>query len=165
LCLDAQEHLRETMRVLVMSATLDGQRLAQLLAPAKTVCATHRGHAVETRYVPAPAAPRSASDDLERRVCSTALRALDEHDGDVLVFLPGAREIRRVTEQMLPAVPRSVDVVPLYGELGPAAQDQALRAAAPGRRKAIVATNIAETSPRSGRARRRRQRIRAPSAF
>jgi ATP-dependent RNA helicase HrpB len=145
LCLDAQEHLRETLRVLVMSATLDGQRLAQLLAPAKTVCATHRGHAVETRYVPAPVA-RSASDDLERPVCATALRALDEHEGDVLAFLPGAREIRRVTEQLLTAVPRSVDVVPLYGELGPAAQDQALRAAAPGRRKTIVATNIAETS-------------------
>jgi len=146
LCLDVQQHLRETLRVLVMSATLDGQRLSQLLAPATTVRGTHRGHAVETRFVPASGSPRNATDDLERRVQGTALRALDEHEGDVLAFLPGAREIRRVTERLLPAVSDSVDVVPLYGELGAAVQDRALRPAAPGRRKVIVATNIAETS-------------------
>jgi ATP-dependent helicase HrpB len=146
LCLDAQQHLRPDLRLLLMSATLDGQRLARLLEDSITVRAGGRRYDVETHWVaPAPGL-RTPAEHLGRRVADIARAALARHEGDVLAFLPGAAEIHRAQEQLASSLPGDVDVVPLYGELAAAAQDAALRPAGKGRRKVILATNIAETS-------------------
>jgi ATP-dependent helicase HrpB len=156
LALDAQLHLRPDLRLLVMSATLDGAAVARLLGPHTPVVRTQgRAFEVETRYAP-PAPPTAGAigsarpEPVELRAARLALRALESHaEGDVLVFLPGAREIRRACDALEQGLagrgePR-VFVVPLYGELDARAQDEALRPAAAGRRKIVVATNLAET--------------------
>ncbi len=151
LTLDARANLHPDLRVLVMSATLDGQAVAQLLGDAPVIRAEGRSFAVETRFGQAgpPLLPEAstAADNPERRVQQLIRRALAETDsGDLLVFLPGAREIRRVQDGLAGALPAQVQVAPLYGELEGPAQEEALAPAAPGRRKVVLATNIAETS-------------------
>jgi ATP-dependent helicase HrpB len=152
LCLDARAALSPQLRVLVMSATLDGAAVAHLLGDAPRVSAARRTFAVETRYtgkgpplLPAAAGAR-ATHSAEKLIAQLALRALREEHGDVLVFLPGAREIRRVQSLLEEAALRDVTVLPFYGELSAEAQDAALAPAAPGVRKLVLATNIAETS-------------------
>jgi len=152
LCLDGRAALSPALRVLVMSATLDGAAVARLLGDAPRVSAAGRTFAVETRYagkgpplLPAAAGARAAHS-LERLIAQLALRALREERGDVLVFLPGAREIRRVQSLLEDAVLGGVTVLPFYGELSAEAQDAALAPAARGVRKLVLATNIAETS-------------------
>jgi ATP-dependent helicase HrpB len=141
LCLDAQRHLRDDLKLLVMSATLDGDAVAALLGGAPLVRSSGRSFPVEVRHA------RRAPEQLEREVADTVRRALAEHEGDALVFLPGAAEIRRVERNLadgeLP--PRTV-LRPLYGELPPEAQDAALAKAPAGTRKIVLATSIAETS-------------------
>jgi ATP-dependent helicase HrpB len=146
LCLDSQRHLREDLRLIVMSATLDGARLERLLGDSQTVSASGRSYEVTTRFVAPPSGTNPGADELESRVCNATVAALEAHDGDALVFLPGGREVRRTVERLAARLPDDIDIVPLYGELGAAAQDQALQPSAPGRRRVIVATNIAETS-------------------
>jgi ATP-dependent helicase HrpB len=145
-CLDAQEHLRPDLRLVVMSATLDGDRLAALLRDAARVQSAGRLHDVDTHWVPAPADLRTPHDQLGRRVADVIVDALGQHPGDVLAFLPGAGDIRRATGDLAARLPPNVQVLPLHGELDAAAQDAALRPAAPGRRKVVLATNLAETS-------------------
>jgi len=144
--LDSQENLNPELKLLVMSATLDGAAVAKLLGDAPVVTASGRVHPVEVRYAGTglPMLP-SGRDPLELAVLRVIKRALAEAPGDLLVFLPGAGEIRRV-QGMLGDNGNDVDVLPLYGELGSAEQDAALRPAKPGRRKIVLATNIAETS-------------------
>ncbi len=128
-----------------MSATLDGDALARVLDDARFVRAPGRMFEVETRYAPAPAG--STTLPLPRLVANRAKQALEADPGDLLVFLPGAGEIRRVAELLEAELPAGRHVVlPLYGDLAATAQDAALRADPEGRRKLIVATNIAETS-------------------
>ncbi|WP_269713566.1 ATP-dependent helicase HrpB [Caulobacter sp. NIBR2454] len=139
---DAQGVLRDDLRVLVMSATLDGARIAAHLGDAPVVESQGRMFPVDTRYL--------GRDDrlrLEERVARAVERALAEEGGSVLVFLPGQGEIRR-TETLLKERLRrpDVDVAPLYGALDPAVQDRAIGPAVPGRRKVVLATSIAETS-------------------
>jgi ATP-dependent helicase HrpB len=154
LSLDARAQLGGEVRILVMSATLDGARVAHLLGDAPVVSAPGRLYSVETRYAGRgapllPGAPAGAAggDSPEKALARLALRALREETGDVLMFLPGAGEIRRV-QQLIEAGPLAagVRVLPLYGELGHEQQDAALAPAAPGERKVVLATNIAETS-------------------
>ncbi len=139
---EAQGLLREDLRVLVMSATLDGARIAAHLGDAPIVESQGRMFAVDTRYL--------GRDDrlrLEERVARAVERALQEEGGSVLVFLPGQGEIRRVETLLKDRLRRpDVDVAPLYGALDPAAQDRAIAPCAPGRRKVVLATSIAETS-------------------
>lgn len=153
LCLDVQAHVNENLRLLVMSATLAANPVATLLGGAPIVRSSGRSHPVETRYLP-PAAARgvrasSASADTESLVKRTSLavrRALDEEPGDVLVFLPGAAEIRRVHAELLAAdLDATTRVLPLMGELTQAEQETAIRPSAAGTRKIVLATNIAET--------------------
>jgi ATP-dependent helicase HrpB len=147
LALDSQRHLRDDLRLIVMSATLDGESLAQLLGDAPIVRSVGRLFDVDTHY--SAAAPAQASrypDPIEKRAASVTLRALEAHEGDALVFLPGAAEIRRAIETISAATPQDVRVWPLYGDLGAADQDAALRPGPAGTRKVVVATNIAETS-------------------
>jgi ATP-dependent helicase HrpB len=139
LALDARSNLNPQLRVLVMSATLDTAAVARLLGGAAVVESSGRLHPVEVRYRPVKADER-IGDALGRAV----LTALGETEGDVLAFLPGAREIRdaqRIVENRGP-----ISVHPLYGDLSSAEQDAALMPARDGRRKVILATNIAQTS-------------------
>lgn len=153
LCLDSQRHLRESLRLLVMSATLDGEATARLLGDAAIVLSPGRMHEVRTLHVAWPRAGSERAQGLDRAhgidraVAATVRRALAEGDGDVLAFLPGAREIRRVVEQLGADLPEwQYRALPLYGDVSAEAQDAALRPDPGGRRKIIVATNIAETS-------------------
>ena len=152
LCLDARAALAPALRMLVMSATLDGAAVARLLGDAPRVPAAGRAFTVETRYVGQGAPPLAATSGAraahspERLIAQFILRALREEHGGVLVFLPGAREIRRVQSLLEGSAPAGVAVLPLYGELGSEAQDAALAPAARGVRKLVLATNIAETS-------------------
>jgi ATP-dependent helicase HrpB len=145
--LDSQENLAPELRLLVMSATLDGAGVARLLGNAPVVTAAGRMFPVDVKYLgtglpllPSPGGRESP----ELAVVRAIKRALSESPGDLLVFLPGAGEIRRV--QGMLDVPQDVDVMPLFGELAAGEQDAALRPARAGRRKIVLATNIAETS-------------------
>ncbi|MFN3855158.1 MAG: ATP-dependent helicase HrpB [Phreatobacter sp.] len=142
LALDAQGGLREDLRILVMSATLDGARVARLLGDAPVIESAGRAFPVTTRHV-----GRDPQVRLEEEVARTVRRALAEEPGSALVFLPGAAEIRR-TAELLASTLRdpAVDLVPLYGALERSEQDRAIRPAAAGRRKVVLATSIAETS-------------------
>jgi ATP-dependent helicase HrpB len=148
LVLDVQQHLRDDLRVLVMSATLDGLAVARTLGDATIVRSAGRAHEVVTHYSALlPATVNRWPEPIEQRAARTALRALATDPGDVLVFLPGAAEIRRCAEAITAAAgDPSLLVLPLHGELDAATQDAALRAAPAGRRKVVVATNLAETS-------------------
>lgn len=142
LTLDARANLRPELRVLVMSATLDTVRVAALLDDAPVVEAAGRMFPVDLRYLGQK--PDARLDDA---VAVGVQRALSETKGDVLAFLPGAREIRGTQRQIESSAAASGLVVrPLYGELSSADQDLALAPDSQGRRKLILATNIAQTS-------------------
>lgn len=144
---EAQRHLRESLRLLVMSATLEADALLRVLDDATIVRSQGRMYPVDVHFVPPRPAPPGRQARIEGPVTSVTLRALDEHEGDALVFLPGAGEIRRVAEALATNLPEhGFAVLPLYGDLGSAQQDAALLADPRGRRKVVVATNIAETS-------------------
>jgi ATP-dependent helicase HrpB len=139
---DAQQGLREDLRILVMSATLDGARVAKLLGNAPVVESQGRSFPVETRYL-----GRDARAPIQQQVSDAALRALRAETGSLLVFLPGAGEIRR-TETLLRerVTDPAVDVVALYGALDASVQDRAIAPPKQGCRKVVLATSIAETS-------------------
>jgi ATP-dependent helicase HrpB len=139
---DAQQGLREDLKILVMSATLDGARVSKLLGEAPVVESQGRAYPVETRYL-----PRDARSHLEPQVADAVMRALRAEAGSVLVFLPGQAEIRR-TEAILgqKITEPATDIVALYGALDAQVQDRAIEPSPPGRRKVVLATSIAETS-------------------
>ena len=148
LALDARATLAPELRILVMSATLEAESVAALLGAAPLVVAHGRSFPVETRYVGegAPPLPQPArqGQGVERTVVRVILRALREAQGDVLVFLPGAAEIRQVGT-LLESAGVAARILPLYGDLSPQAQQAALTPVA-GTRRIVLATNIAETS-------------------
>lgn len=139
---DAQQGLREDLRILVMSATIDGARVARLLGDAPVVESLGRAFPVETRYL-----GRRSDAPLERLMAEAIAQALRAETGSVLAFLPGAAEIRR-TETMLRERVQDpgVEIVPLFGALDAAVQDRAIQPAPKGQRKVVLATSIAETS-------------------
>ena len=144
---DAQGLVREDLKILVMSATLDGARISALLGEAPIVESQGRMFPVETRYLGRDERPQASGMRFEERVTRAVERALAEEAGSVLVFLPGQGEIRRVETLLRERLRRpEVDIAPLYGALDPAEQDRAVSPAAPGRRKVVLATSIAETS-------------------
>ena len=156
LALDAQGALREDLRLLVMSATLDGARVAALMGdrapqgdarqndglPTPVIESAGRAFPVETRYL-----GRDPNIRVEEEVARAARRALAEEEGSILVFLPGQGEITRVAALLAErGLPANVDLAPLYGALDRAEQDRAIAKTPPGRRKIVLATSIAETS-------------------
>ena len=142
LALHTQSLVRPDLRLLVMSATLDAALVSRLLGDAPVLTAESRSFPVETRY----RLPREGAR-LEDGVAGAVLAALEEEPGDVLVFLPGAAEIRRVQDRLGAAdLESGVSTVPLYGDLSPEAQDAAIQPSPPGRRKVVLATSIAQTS-------------------
>ena len=146
LALDAQRHLREDLRLLAMSATLDGARVARLLGgesgDAPLIRSEGRLFEIETHYL--GRAPRRS---IESQIADAVLQALRAESGSVLVFLPGAREIRRV-ERFLAESIADPDVIlaPLFGAMEGGDQDLAIAPATQGKRKIVLATSIAETS-------------------
>ena len=139
---DAQTGLREDLRILVMSATLDGARVGKLLGDAPVIASEGRAFPVETRYL-----GRKADAPLERQMADAIATALRADPGSVLAFLPGAAEIRRTQNFLTERVhDSSVEIVPLFGALDAAVQDRAIAPAPKGQRKVVLATSIAETS-------------------
>src|SRR5499427_8447591 len=139
---DAQRGLREDLKLLVMSATIDGARIAHHLGDAPVIESQGRAFDVATRYL-----GRDPKAPIDAQVADAALKALRAEPGSILVFLPGAGEIRRTETRLKErADDRALDIVPLYGALDTATQDRAIAPAPPGRRKIVLATSIAETS-------------------
>lgn len=142
LCIESQRNLREDLRLVVMSATLDMQPIARLLENAPIVAARGRSFDVATQYV-----ARRPEIRLEAQTAQVVRAALRDHPGDILCFLPGAAEIRRVQQALEQSdLDRQARILPLYGDLEGAAQDAALTPAPAGQRKIVLATSIAETS-------------------
>ena len=142
LCRDIQGVLNDDLRLLVMSATLDPATVAALLDDAPLIRCNGRTYSVETRYVDRPAA-----QPVERAVAFTIRRSVAANEGNLLVFLPGAPEIRRVTRLLEDGdLPRGWNVAPLYGNLPRERQDAAISPPPAGQRKIVLATSIAETS-------------------
>ncbi|SPT53702.1 ATP-dependent RNA helicase HrpB [Actinomyces bovis] len=165
LLLDARAALREDLLLVAMSATLDAEKLCILLsdgtAPAPLVEASARAYPVAEHWCPPPArvprlGPRGVPREFLAHVTAMVLRALAESGsavggGDVLVFLPGVREVEAVVAALRAALPERpgadlVEVLPLHGRLNSKQQDAALAASSPGRRRVVVATNVAESS-------------------
>ena len=141
LALDVQAGLREDLRIVVMSATLDGQRLAAFL-DAPRLSSEGRGHPVAVSHFPA-----RREESLQAQARRAAEEALARHPGDVLVFLPGQREIARVQAALeAAALPADTEVLALHGELPVEQQSRVLQPAPDGRRRVVLATNVAESS-------------------
>lgn len=142
LALESQSALRPDLRLLVMSATLDDQRISALLGDAPVIRSEGRNFPIVTRYP-----GRDATKRIEEQMASAILTALRGEKGSILAFLPGQGEIERVARLLDEAkLPADTDLCPLYGALDFAKQDAAIRPAPPGRRKIVLATAIAETS-------------------
>jgi len=142
LCREVQGVFNESLRLLVMSATLDPAPVTTLLSHAPLIRCQGRSYPVETRYVPPP-----TYKSIERAVADILLRSAGADEGNILAFLPGAPEIRRVVRMLADAgLPDHWAVAPLYGNLTRARQDAAIAPPDAGRRKIVLSTSIAETS-------------------
>jgi len=142
LTLESRAALNPELRLVVMSATLDAAPIAALLGGGAIVTSEGRAHPVETRYL-----ARALPGHIEAGVSQAIGNALDQEEGSILAFLPGAREIRRVAAHLANAdLGPGVIVAPLYGDLASREQDAAVAPAPPGQRKVVLATAIAETS-------------------
>ncbi|MTI17220.1 ATP-dependent helicase HrpB [Rhodobacteraceae bacterium RKSG542] len=141
LALDVQQALRDDLRILPMSATLDAASVGQLLGDAPTITCEGRQFPVETRYL-----GRDNAQRIEDQIVRAVRTAIAEEEGSVLVFLPGQGEINRVQQGLEGKLPANVDIAPLYGALDFKAQDFAIKPAAEGRRKVVLTTSIAQTS-------------------
>ena len=142
LTLQSAELLRPDLRIVVMSATIDGATVADLLGGAPIITSVGRAFPVETIYV-----PRRDGVRLEGAMAAMIARALDAHEGDVLAFLPGAAELRRTAALLVDrALPRGTFVTTLSGAMPLPEQDRAIAPSAPGERKVVLATAVAETS-------------------
>ncbi|VVS94149.1 ATP-dependent helicase HrpB [Desulfoluna spongiiphila] len=146
LTLECQGVLREDLRVLLMSATLDAAPAAKLLGDAPVITSEGRAFPVTTHHLPLRE-PTPTRRDIEAACARAVTKGLCEEDGDMLVFLPGAGEIRRVEERLRKMdLPPHTDLYPLFGALTKAEQDHAIKPSPAGRRKVVLATAIAETS-------------------
>jgi len=142
LALDAQRGLREDLRILVMSATLDGARVAKLLGDANIIESEGRAFPVETKYL-----GRDARTPIHQEMADALARVAANEDGSILAFLPGVGEIRRTADFLAERLrDKDTEIVPLYGALDSEVQDKAIEPAPAGRRKIVLATSIAETS-------------------
>lgn len=141
LLLDVQQGLRDDLKILLMSATLDNQQLRTLLPDAPFIASQGRSFPVIRRY-----ASLNPQQRFEEAVAREVAQLLRDEPGSLLLFLPGVAEIERVKRELASRVSDEVDLSPLYGALSLEAQRRAILPAAPGRRKVVLATNIAETS-------------------
>jgi ATP-dependent helicase HrpB len=152
--LEVQQGLREDLKLLVMSATLDSDKLQRLLPDAKVISSAGRCFPVSYSYHPMSLQRSSISQALPQAIATTVKMALQQHSGNILVFLPGVGEIRRCQQALADlrlgeahsAVPSTVQVLPLYGQLTQQQQQAAINPLPRGQIKIVLATNIAETS-------------------
>ncbi len=143
LTLEVMEGLRDDLRLLVMSATLDCEAVSGLLGGAQVIRAAGRSHPVTVHYLPREPA---ADAGIVATTVAGVRRALAEQEGDLLVFLPGTGEIRRARERLETLLPETIRLCPLYGDMDKAAQDAVLLPDPDGRRRVVLATAVAETS-------------------
>ncbi len=141
LALDVQAGLREDLRIVVMSATLDIERISGLLQGAPMIRSEGRAYPVEVRYKDRPGEER-----IEDAVSKAVLEAHGQESGSILAFLPGQAEILRTAERLEGRLAADTSIVPLFGNLSQKEQDLAIRPCLPGKRKVVLATSIAETS-------------------
>jgi ATP-dependent helicase HrpB len=141
LCRQVQHLLRDDLRILIMSATLDGEYLSERLSKAPIITSTGRQFPVDIQYLEKV----SANDRLSNLMAQAITRALREEEGDILAFLPGTGDIRQTAER-LEAISLKAIVYPLYGDLPFNQQRSAILPDTNGRRKVVLATSIAETS-------------------
>jgi len=141
LCCEVQQALREELRVLVMSATLDVGPLKQLLPQAKTLATEGRSYPLDYQYQ-----ARNTQQKLAPQLYSLVLKGLSENSGSMLVFLPGKKEIEQLQGLLVEKLDPGIQVFALYGDLSRQQQDNAIQPVAEGQRKVVLATNIAETS-------------------
>ncbi len=141
LALDVQAALRDDLKILVMSATLDGARVASLLGDAPVIESEGRAYPVDIRY-----RDRKADERIEDAMARAIRDALVDETGSILAFLPGQGEIERTARLLEERLPANVLLAPLYGAMEGSAQDAAIRPAPAGSRKIVLATSIAETS-------------------
>jgi len=139
-CLEIQEALRDDLKLVVMSATLDQNALSQLLPLATYIESQGRSYPVEFRYLPA-----KPNERLEEQMAKQIGSLMASESGSLLAFLPGVAAIKRV-EERLQHLPADIQICPLYGQLDFAQQQAAIQPATQGKRKVVLATNIAETS-------------------
>lgn len=145
LALESQAVLREDLKLLVMSATLNTSAISRLMDNAPIIQSQGRSFPVERIYLDR-STPQPTKRELPAYVHRLILRLLEQEEGNILVFLPGLREIKMV-EQLLKSTPLNrVYISPLYGNLNKADQDRAIQAPAAGHRKVVLSTNIAQTS-------------------
>ncbi len=142
LCLDIQEGLRDDFKLIIMSATLDGDKVSILMDHAPIITSQGQAFPVEKRFL-----PRKPNERIEQAMTSAILKALNEEKGSILAFLPGAGEIER-TKKLLEEKPlgHNVSINPLYGMMNFADQDKAIKPTKKEERKVVLATAIAETS-------------------
>ncbi|MCL4134918.1 UNVERIFIED_CONTAM: hypothetical protein GTU68_045670, partial [Idotea baltica] len=141
LALDVQSALRDDLRLVPMSATLDAAGISRLLGDAPVIESRGRSFPVDTRYL-----GRNATERIEAQVVRAISQAVNEDTGSVLVFLPGQGEIRRTAGLLDGKLPANCRIAPLYGGLDAKMQDAAIRPAAAGQRKIVLASAIAQTS-------------------
>ncbi|WP_166040656.1 DEAD/DEAH box helicase, partial [Sphingosinicella sp. YJ22] len=141
LALDAQASLRPDLRLLAMSATLDGARFSALMGNAPVIASEGRSHPIDLIHL-----GRASERRIEDEMAPAIRRAIAEAEGSLLAFLPGVAEIERTAERLEGALPANADLHRLHGSLDPADQRAAITAAPAGRRKVVLATSIAETS-------------------
>ncbi|WP_321395414.1 ATP-dependent helicase HrpB [Emcibacter sp.] len=142
LALDCQEGLREDLKIIVMSATLDGARVATLMDDAPVITSEGRSYPVEMRYL-----DRDPKERIEPLMAAKIREIVDQEKGSILAFLPGAGEIRRMAEMLARDLKdENILVCPLFGMMSTGDQDRAIEPAPPGKRKIVLATSIAETS-------------------
>jgi ATP-dependent helicase HrpB len=139
--IESQQGLRDDLKLLIMSATLDGMALEALLPGAPVIRSEGRGFPIDYHY-----RPINRQQWLEPQVGAVVLEALASHVGSALVFLPGQGEIERLALWLEGRLPDDVRLAPLYGRLDMAAQQAAIEPAPAGRRKLVLTTNVAETS-------------------
>ncbi len=139
--IESQQGLRDDLKLLIMSATLDGMALESLLPDAPVIRSEGRGFPIDYHY-----RPLNRQQWLEPQVGAVVLEALASHAGSALVFLPGQGEIERLAQWLEGRLPDDVRLAPLYGRLDMAAQQAAIEPAQVGRRKLVLTTNVAETS-------------------
>jgi len=141
LALDVQGALREDLRLLPMSATIDAASVSRLMGECEVIESKGRSFPVQTHYL-----GRRTQDRLEPQIAKAVRKALDDESGSFLVFLPGQAEIKRTADLLAGTLPQNCVLAPLYGALDGRAQDLAIRPAEPGTRKIVLATAIAQTS-------------------
>lgn len=141
LLLDSQQALRDDLRLLIMSATLDDQGLSKLLPDALLLKTSGNAFPVQREYITLP-----AQSSLTEAIGQKVLQLMEKEEGSLLLFLPGQTEINQIGDYLTPYLPDNTDLYPLYGALSLSQQQQAIQPAILGRRKIVLATNIAETS-------------------